>query len=58
METINILIDVMTGDKFYTTLKYKAVYGETIEESDIKKFVERKLPTFKGGGYRLVLKQE
>ena len=49
METINILIDVMIGDKLYATFKYKAVYRETIEESEFKRFVVRKLPTLKGG---------
>lgn len=50
-----IKIDIMIGDRFYTTFKYRHPRIFILKEEDLRKYAEEHYPSIKKKNYRLVL---
>ena len=53
--TRDMIFDVMLGDRFICTLKFRFLPCFPIEQEELMKFVEKKRPTLKGKKYHIMI---
>lgn len=52
---VDLIFDVMVGERFYKTLRYKHSCMFPLKEEELRNYALKKLPTLKNKDFRIVV---